>query len=336
MKRWQFGDEPGWEHLQSHVCETPQPAAGEVLVRIHAVSLNYRDKMMATMPSLFRPGLVPLSDGAGEIVALGEGVRSWQVGDRVAGCFFRDWQSGRFRMEQHQAALGGSIDGVLQSHVLFRQDAIVRIPDAYSFEEASTLPCAGLTAWTALIDRGHLQPGDSVLTLGTGGVSIWALQIAHAVGASVLITSSSDEKLEKAAAMGASHTVSYTQFVDWEKRIFELTGKRGVDHIIEVGGAGTLGRSLACVAAGGNVALIGVLTGFDAPNLHVFPLLAKNATVSGIYVGHRQSFEQFVRFLENTQIRPVIDRVFEFDDAIAAYDYLESGQHFGKVVIRIA
>ncbi len=202
MKRWQFGDVPGWEHLQTHVCETPQPAAGEVLVRIHAVSLNYRDKMMVTMPSLFRPGLVPLSDGAGEIVAVGDGVQRWQVGDRVAGCFFRDWESGRFQMEQHQAALGGSIDGVLQSHAVFPQDAIVRIPDAYSFEEASTLPCAGLTAWSALIERGRLQPGDSVLTLGTGGVSIWALQIAQAVGASVFITSSSDEKLERAMAMG--------------------------------------------------------------------------------------------------------------------------------------
>lgn len=336
MNRWQFGDDPGWKNLRLSEGDIPQPAAGEVLVRMHAASLNYRDKMMVTMPSLFRPGLVPLSDGAGEIAAIGDGVDAWKAGDRVAGCFFRDWQSGRFRMELHQAALGGSIDGVLQSHVLFRADAIVRIPDAYSFEEAATLPCAGLTAWTALIERGHLQPGDSVLTLGTGGVSIWALQIANAIGATVIITSSSDDKLERAAAIGASQTVSYAKEADWDKRVFELTGKRGVDHVIEVGGAGTLSRSLASVAAGGHVALIGVLTGFDAPNLQVFPLVAKNATVSGIYVGHRQAFQQFVRFLENTKIKPVIDRVFDFEDAIAAYDYLESGHHFGKVVIRIA
>ncbi len=336
LTRWRFGSEPGWTNLRCESGEIPQPQRGEVLVRLRAASLNYRDKLIATMPSLFQRGRVPLSDGAGEVVAVGAEVQRWRVGDRVAGCFFRDWLDGPFKMEYHQAALGGTVDGVLQTHAVFGQENLVAIPAGYSFEEAATLPCAGLTAWHALVERGQLQPGERVLTLGTGGVSIWALQIAKAIGAKVLITSSSHEKLERAIALGADQTISYVDYPDWDKRAFELTEKQGVEHVVEVGGAGTLARSLACLAAGGQIAMIGVLTGFEAPSLNVFPLVAKNATMHGIYVGHRRAFERFVAFLDNTQIRPVIDRVFEWDEAVSAYEYLHNAQHFGKIVIRIA
>lgn len=334
MKQWQLGSSPGWKQFECVEAADPQPGPREVLVRVRASSLNYRDTLVATATDRFIPGRVPLSDGAGEVVSVGTGVSEWKVGDRVAGLFFRDWMSGRFDMRYHQAALGGSVDGVLRELAVFPEHGLVRLPDTLSFEEGATLPCAGLTAYYALIVRGGFRPGDSVLVLGTGGVSMWVLQIATASGGRVVVTSSSDEKLAKARALGASETVNYRSHPDWEKEVHRLTGKRGVDHVIEVGGPGTLGKSLQCVAAGGHVAQIGVLTGFDAPKASLFPLTSKNATLSGIYVGHAEAFRQFVAFLNQTRIKPVIDRVFDFKDAVAAYDSLASGSHCGKMVIR--
>ena len=316
--------------LQTREIEAPRPKFGEVAIRVRAASLNYRDLLMAKNPKI--ENVVPLSDGAGEIIAVGAGVADWKIGDRVCVNFFRDWQSGRFKREYHGAALGGSCDGMLSEIVVFPAHAIVAMPADYSFEEAATLPCAGLTAWCAL-RRGCYVMGDAVLLQGTGGVSMWGLQIVVASGGAAIITSSSDDKLTRARELGAGATVNYKTTPDWSKEVWRLTNKRGVDHVLEVGGPGTLGQSLASIAEGGHVAQIGVLTGFDAPETSLFPLVSKNATMSGIYVGDVASFEEFVRFINATQIKPVIDRVFPFDHARAAYEYMESGAHFGKVVI---
>lgn len=335
MKQWQLGPQPGWQHLELVELPEPTPGAGEVLVRLRAASLNYRDLIVASDTERFTPGRVPLSDGAGEVIAVGAGVSPWKIGDRVAGTFFRDWQSGRFAMSHHHAALGGSMDGVLREQMVFPQHGLVRLPEGYSFEEGATLPCAGLTAWVALMTRGNFQPGDTALLLGTGGVSIWGLQIVAEAGGRAIITSSSDEKLQRAKAFGAWQTVNYQVQPDWEKEVHRLTAKRGVDHVLEVGGPHTLGKSLASLAPGGHLAQIGVLTGYDAPQTTLFPIVAKNVTMSGIYVGPRDAFEQFIRFLDATRIKPVIDRVFDFAEAPAAYAHMKSGAHFGKVVIRI-
>ncbi len=323
-----------FSRLQTRDVEAPQPKAGQVAIQIKAASLNYRDLITAQNPKI--ENIVPLSDGAGAIIALGEGVEDWKIGDRVCPTFFRDWTSGRFRNRYHAAALGGSADGVLSEIVVAPTHGIVRIPDDYSYQEAATLPCAGLTAWYSLMTRGHFTPGDSVLLQGTGGVSVWGLQIVVASGERAIITSSSDDKLQRARAMGASETVNYRATPDWDQEVWRLTGKRGVDHILEVGGPGTLEKSLKSVAAGGHIAQIGVLTGFEPAPVSLFPIVSKNAAISGIYVGDRQSFETFVQFLNVTKVKPVIDRVFGFDEARAAYEYQMSGAHFGKVVISVA
>lgn len=331
-KRWQLGAGTDSSRLRLLKAEKPSPRFGEVVVRMRAASLNYRDLLLAENPQI--QNRVPLSDGAGEVVALGEGVSEWKVGDRVCPTFFRDWRGGRFRNEYHDAALGGSVDGVLSEFFTSPAHGLTRIPDHFSFEEAATLPCAGLTAWYAL-RRGGYMPGDSVLLQGTGGVSIWGLQIVVASGGTAIITSSSDEKLDRAREMGASHGINYRTTPDWDKEVSRITGKRGVDHVLEVGGPQTLEKSLASVASGGHIAQIGVLTGQEAAPTSMLPLMFKNAILSGIYVGDRESFENFTRFLEATKIQPIIDKTFAFDDAPAAYETLRSGAHFGKVVISI-
>ncbi len=332
MKQFILAPGADFARLQTRDAETPQPGAGEVAIRVHAASLNYRDLLNARNPKI--ENVVPLSDGAGEISALGAGVADWKIGDRVCVNFFRDWRSGRFKREYHGAALGGSCDGMLSEIVVFPAHSLVKMPDDYSYEEAATLPCAGLTAWCAL-RRGCYVAGDSVLLQGTGGVSMWGLQIVVASGGSALITSSSDDKLERARDMGAAQIINYKTTPDWSREVWRLTAKRGVDHILEVGGPDTLGQSLASVAEGGHIAQIGVLTGFEAPETSLFPLVSKNANLSGIYVGDVASFEAFVRFLNATQIKPVIDRVFGFDETRAAYQHMQSGAHMGKVVIAV-
>lgn len=332
MKQLTLAPGADFARLQIREIEAPKPGANEVAIRVHSASLNYRDLLTAQNPKV--ENVVPLSDGAGEIIEVGDGVSDWKIGERVCVNFFRDWRSGRFQRSYHNAALGGSCDGMLREIVVFPAHSLVKIPDDYSYEEAATLPCAGLTAWCAL-RRGCFVAGDSVLLQGTGGVSIWGLQIAVASGATAIITSSSDDKLERARQMGASQTINYKTTPDWDKEVWQLTEKCGVDHVLEVGGPDTLGKSLASVAEGGHIAQIGVLTGFGAPQTSLFPLVSKNATMSGIYVGDVASFQSFTRFLDATQIKPVIDRVFPFDEARAAYKYMKSGAHFGKVVISI-
>ena len=335
MKQWQLqeGQKGDFSRLKLVKAQKPQAGHGEVVIRIHAASLNYRDLLFANGTAPAQVGRVPLSDGAGEIVELGAGVSEWNIGDRVCGTFFRDWTGGRFDLKYHDAALGGSCDGVLSEYIVLPAHALVKIPADYSYAQAATLPCAGLTAWYSLVTRGEMIPGDTVLLEGTGGVSIWGLQIAKASGAHVVITSSSDDKLQRAVELGADATINYKTHPDWDKEAWRLTGKRGADQILDVGGPDTLGKAVNSVAAGGHIAQIGVLTGFGAPDASLFPLATRNARLSGIYVGSREAFEAFVRFLNATKIQPVIDRSFGFEEAVAAYEYLAGGSHFGKVVI---
>ncbi len=337
MKAWTIQTHGSLDGLTLVEQTQPAPAKEEVLVRVRAVSLNFRDlitiekERSGNLP----PPLVPCSDGAGEIVAIGAGVTRFKVKDRVAGIFFRDWVEGPFEMKYHECAVGGSRQGMLSEFVTIPEHAAVGIPALLSFEEAATLPCAGLTAWQALFTRGELRAGHTVLALGTGGVSIFALQLANAAGARVIVTSSSDEKLAHAKELGASATINYRTTPDWDKEVWRITEKGGVDHVVEVGGPGTLGRSMNSVAAGGHIALIGVLTGFGAPDTGLFPLVARNARLDGIYVGSRAHFEALNDFLTQHRIRPVIDRVFPFTEAREAFAYLHSARHFGKVVIRV-
>ena len=336
MKFYKFPQAAGIDTLELHEAQTPQPGRGQILVKMRAASLNYRDLNVAsgraargTLP----PNLVPLSDGAGEVVALGPDVTRVAVGDRVAGLFMQNWLGGDMEAYHVESSRGGAIDGVLAEYVVFDQDGVVPIPAHLSFEEGATLPCAGVTAWNALYAGRSLRAGETVLILGTGGVSIFALQFAHAAGARVIATSSSDDKLARAKALGASDGVNYRQHPEWHEQVLALTNGRGVDHVVEVGGAGTLGRSVEAARIGGQVHLIGVLTGGE---INPTPVLRRNTVLRGIYVGSRQMFQAMNAAIALHGIRPVIDRVFEFDRARDAYYHLKGQTHVGKVVIRIA
>jgi NADPH:quinone reductase-like Zn-dependent oxidoreductase len=312
-----------------------QPAEHEVLVRVHAVSLNRRDiyVKLGRYPGPMQPNLVPLSDGAGEIVATGSKVTRFNKGDRVASIFFQQWLEGRFKLEHFATALGGAIDGMLSQYVTLNENGLVAIPKHLSYEEAATLPCAGVTAWNALVTRGRTQPGDFVLLQGTGGVSILGLQLSIALSARPVITSSSDEKLARAKQLGAVAVINYKTTPDWDKAVLEATGG-GVQQALEVGGKQTLGKTLASLAPGGHVALIGGLSEFGG-DIPAYALMGRNATASGLYVGSRADFEALNAFLDKHRFKPVIDKVFEFEKAAAAYEYMDSGALFGKVVIRL-
>jgi NADPH:quinone reductase-like Zn-dependent oxidoreductase len=312
------------------------PGAREVLVRVRATSLNRRDIGIAKglYPIGPRETLVPLSDGAGEVVAIGPGTTRFKVGDRVVAIFFQRWIAGRPGAETGPSALGGALDGMLAQYVTLGEDGLVPIPAHLSFEEAACLPCAAVTAWHALVTRGHLQAGDTVLLQGTGGVSVFGLQFAAAAGAKPVVTSSSDEKLERARKLGAVGTINYRATPEWGKAVLAATAGVGAHHILEVGGSGTLPQSLACVAPGGHIALIGGLTGFGG-EIPAGALVGRNAGVTGIFVGSRADFERMNAFMTTHAIRPVIDRGFAFEDAQAAYEYMDSGRHFGKIVVRL-
>jgi NADPH:quinone reductase-like Zn-dependent oxidoreductase len=297
-----------------------------------AWSLNYRDLLVVTgsyNPRLKLP-MVPLSDGAGEVVAVGAGVTRFKAGDRVAGCFMQRWASGDLTDEKARSALGGAVEGVFAEQVAFAEDGLVRIPGTLTFEEAATLPCAALTAWNALVVSGGLKAGDTVLVQGTGGVSIFALQFAKMHGAKVIATSSSDAKLARAKELGASEVINYKSVPEWGKKALELVGP--VDHVVEVGGAGTLTESLRAVRHGGHIALIGVLAA--AGSFNWVPILMKAVRVHGIFVGSREMFEAMNRAIAVAGFKPVIDRTFDFERAREAMQYMQTGAHFGKVVIR--
>ncbi|NNE67550.1 MAG: NAD(P)-dependent alcohol dehydrogenase [Pyrinomonadaceae bacterium] len=328
-------NEFGIENLSITERKMPVPQANEVVVKFHAASLNFRDLMMVKGvydPEVRRP-LVPFSDGAGEVVEIGSEVTRWKVGDRVMPAFMQDWIDGAIDYRKAKTALGGDLDGCLREYGAFREAGLVPIPGHLTYEEAATLPCAGVTAWNALRVSGKLAKGDKVLLLGTGGVSIFALQFAKNVGAETIITSSSDDKLEMAGTLGATHTINYKTNPDWDEEVLELTGKRGVDHIVEVGGAGTLQKSINCVRMGGHIAVIGVLAGkggFDP-----ISILMKAVRLQGIFVGSRVMFEDMAEMIRNEYIKPVVTKVFEFDDAREALSMMESGDHFGKIVVKV-
>ncbi|WP_042342320.1 NAD(P)-dependent alcohol dehydrogenase [Calothrix sp. PCC 7507] len=336
MKAYEIQSNAGIEALALVDRPEPKPTPGQVLVKVKATSLNYRDLLMAEgiYGSKLKYPLIPMSDGAGEVVAVTEGVTRVKIGDRVAGIFFQDWISGSLTKEKMKSDLGGGIDGMLAEYVILHQDGLVILPDYLSYIEAATLPCAAVTAWHGLVTKGNLTEDHTVLLLGTGGVSIFALQFAKIHGAKVIITSSSDDKLARAKELGADETINYKTTPDWEKKVYELTNRIGIDHVIEVGGAGTLTKSLQAVRIGGRISLIGVLSGRGS-EIDPLPILFKSLTVQGIYVGSRKMFEVMNQKITQHKLNPIIDRVFPFNQAKAAYSYLKSAAHFGKVVIQI-
>ncbi|MEM8782343.1 MAG: NAD(P)-dependent alcohol dehydrogenase [Planctomycetota bacterium] len=333
MRAYQVVSPDGPSALQAVDLPEPQPGPGEIAVAIRAASLNYRDLLVANggYPRNDRRPVVPLSDGAGEVTAVGDGVTRWKVGDRVAPNFMRDWLGGAIHDRALNSSLGGGIDGVLAETVVLPEASVVAIPEHLSFTQASALPCAALTAWNALNAAG-VGAGDTVLLLGTGGVSIFGLQFAKAMGATAIVTSSSDDKLDRAKQLGADHTVNYKQHPEWHEPVRRLTADRGVDAVLEVGGAGTLERSLQAVRIGGHVALIGLLAKTETQP-SILSALLNAQTIHGIYVGSVETFEAMNRAITAHRLEPVIDRNFSFDDAIAAYDYFASQRHLGKVII---
>jgi NADPH:quinone reductase-like Zn-dependent oxidoreductase len=314
----------------------PTPGHGQVLVRVRAVSLNYRDLLVTK--GQYDPKMplsrIPCSDGAGEVLALGPGVTRWKVGDRVLSLFLQNWQGGEITTDKARGALGGDLDGMLAERVVLPETGLIRPPDHLSFEEAATLPCAALTAWNALTGPEGVTAGETVLLQGTGGVSLFALQFAKLLGARAIITSSSDEKLARARKLGADDGINYKTTPDWDKKARELTGGSGVDQVIEVGGSGTLNRSLRTVRTGGRISLIGVLAG-GSGTVDTVLVLMRSLRIRGIYVGSREMFEAMNRAITLHKLKPVIDRVFPFTESRAAFHYLESGAHFGKVVIAL-
>lgn len=312
----------------------PTPAADEVLVRVHAVSLNRRDLMVlnGTYGAGGTSAAVPMSDGAGEVIAVGSSVTEFAVGDRVASTFFVNWLDG----EEPAGILarGGDVDGMLSEMIVSTEDALVRIPDYLSYEEAATLPCAGLTAFNALYKLANLQPDEFVLLEGTGGVSIFGLQIAVASGARAIITSSSDAKIERARELGAFGTVNYRSVPEWQHDVRDLTGDAGVDHVLEVGGRDTLPRAVQALGDGGHITIIGGLSGFGG-QIPQDALAAANGQISRIYVGSKADFERMNEWLEEHELRPLVDRVFSFEDAPAAFEFMDESLHFGKIVIAL-
>ena len=336
MKTYEYS-KLGLENLKLVERPMPKPAAHEVVVKFHAASLNYRELLFAW--GLYNPNprlpAIPGSDGAGEISAVGEGVTRWKIGDRVCPIFMQGWLEGPLTPSYQRTALGGGdLDGTLREYGAFHENGLVRMPDQLSFEEAATLPCAALTAWNALVNVGKVKAGDTILTLGTGGVSVFAIQIAKLHGARVIATSSSDEKLARVRQLGADEAINYTTTPEWDAEVLRLTGGAGVDHVVEVGGAGTLPRSCNATRVGGLVSVIGVLA--KGEGLNPLKILMKSLHVQGIFVGSRHMFEDLNRAVSATGLKPVIDRTFAFGQLREALDYMHSGAHFGKIVIRMA
>jgi NADPH:quinone reductase-like Zn-dependent oxidoreductase len=336
MRAFQLPQATGIEALTKVDLPQPKPAHRQVLVKVLACSLNFRDLAIVLgryrMPT--KPNVVPLSDGAGEVVEVGPGVTRVKVGDRVAGNFFQRWPGGHASADTQASALGGSIDGMLREYAVLEEDGVVKLPAHLSYQEGACLPCAGVTAWNALVEHGRLIAGQTVLVQGTGGVSMFALQFCKLFGADVIATSSSDAKLERAKKLGAAHGVNYKTTPDWDKAAVELTGGVGVDQVVEVGGAGTIAKSLGALRIGGKISMIGVLSG--AADLNPMLIMGKRANVQGISVGSTQMFEAMNRAIAVARMKPVIDKVFPFEEAPAAFRHMQSAQHFGKIVINLS
>jgi NADPH:quinone reductase-like Zn-dependent oxidoreductase len=334
MRAWQINSNDGIDALACVELKSREPGPGEVRVRVRASSINYRDLATVQDPSSRKLPLprVPNSDAAGEVVAVGPGVGEVAVGDRVAGCFFQDWEDGACSTAAMASALGGALDGVLAEEVILSARGVVPIPGHLSFEEAATLPCAALTAWNALVDTARVKAGDTVLLLGTGGVSVFALQFACLLGARVIVTSSSDYKLARARSMGAWQTVNYVKHPEWDQQVLDITDGRGVDAVVEVGGAGTLERSINAVRVAGTIALIGVLTGGE---INPVMVMRKSIRLQGIYVGSRRMFRDMNRAVELHALKPVIHQVYPFDQAQDAFRAMADAGHFGKLVVAL-
>lgn len=325
----------GIDRLKLNELPVPEIKPNEVLVKMTAVSLNYRDLLVIKGVESWKPPAprIPISDGVGEIVALGEGVSRFRIGDRVAGIFLPKWLDGELTKEKYVLPLGGAVaDGALAEYVSFDEQAVVKIPNNLSDEEAATLPVAALTAWHAVARRSRVQPGETVLIQGTGGVALFATQFVHAIGGLPLVISSSDEKLEKAKKLGASSTVNYRRFPDWEEQTLELTNGNGVDHVIETVGGKNLNRSLNAVKLSGSISFIGLIAGLSAP-INTYQFVTKNVRLHGIETGSREMFEEMNCFIEENQLKPVIDKTFALSEIQEALKYLESGRHFGKIAI---
>jgi len=325
----------GLDKLQlADVDEAGAPGPGEIRVRLNANSLNYHDYAVAVGAIPASNGRIPMSDGAGVVEAVGSGVTEFAEGDAVVSCFFPYWQTGEAPHGNFSHVPGDGIDGYAREAVVVPQHWFTRAPKGWSHVEAATLPCAAVTAWRALVIEGGIKAGDSVLVLGTGGVAIFALQFAKAMGATAIVTSSSDEKLERARSLGADFTINYKTDPDWGKAVLNLTGKRGVDHVLEIGGPGTLAQSINAVRIGGHIALIGILTGLKG-EVPTMLLMAKQIKLKGIIVGSRAHQLDMVRGLEATGIKPVIDKTFPLAGLADAFRYEESAQHFGKICVEI-
>ncbi|KIJ61207.1 hypothetical protein HYDPIDRAFT_97118 [Hydnomerulius pinastri MD-312] len=328
----------GDNHQNLKIQQAPlsKPRASEVTIKVHAVSLQYRDLIVSKgrYPGQ-KTNVVPCSDGAGEIVAVGEDVKGWKVGDRVSPNFAVDHIHGDVTEDIKNTGLGGQIDGMLREYINVPSHSLVKIPEHLTYEEGATLPCAALTAYNALLGPVPLKGGDYVLVLGTGGVSIFGLQIALASGANVIVTSSSDEKLQVATKLGAHHVINYNKNPNWEDEVLKITAGRGVDHIIEVGGPNTIRKCIKAIKYAGQVHIIGFVSGGDS-GIPVGAAIGKAITFRGILIGSVKQFEDMNRLFIARQIHPVVDRVFSFEQAIDAYSYLESQKHVGKVVIKIA
>ena len=334
MRAYELQPRDGFDALT--LVERPSPALRptDVRVRVRAVSLNFRDLTIAKGARKRKAPVVPVSDGAGEVIEVGAAVTRYKTGDRVAGAFFPNWLDGGMTEAAHAAALGGSHDGMLAEEVVLPETAWVRMPARLSFDAAATLPCAGVTAYHALFEGAQLRPGDVVVLQGTGGVSMFGLQLAKAAGARVIVTSSNAAKRERALALGADHVIDYKAEAAWGDAARAWTGGRGADIVIEVGGPGTFDQSVAALRYGGTMSLLGVLTGTKG-EISTYGVFHKALRIAGIYVGSVAMFEGLVRALEARQIDPIIDRTFGFAEAKDAYAYLASGAHFGKVVIRV-
>ncbi len=337
MKSYEVKDAFGLENLTLVDRPDPKPGPKQVLVKVKATSINYRDVLL--IQGNYNPRqplpIIPFSDGAGEVVEVGGEVTHFAAGDRVASCFFQNWDAGKPTAEKAPGStLGSPLDGMLTQYAVLEEKGAVKLPDHLSYEEGATLPCAALTAWSCLFRHGHVGPGDTVLTLGTGGVSIFALQFAQLAGANVIITSSSDQKLERASELGATLGINYRDEEKWSRDIKKHTHGLGVDHVIEVGGVGTLDQSIRACKMGGHISLVGVLAGPKAP-LNLTLILMQDIRIQGVFVGPRETFVEMNQAIAQHQFKPVIDKTFPFAEAKQALEYVTAGSHFGKVCIAI-
>lgn len=333
MKAWQL-EGFGLDNLKQTNVEIPTIKENQILIKVNAVSLNYRDTAIVDgvyTPELLNFPFIPVSDASGEVVEVGANVKKFKKGDRVTSHMFTKWLDGKPYGDEPLFALGATINGGLAEYMVLDEAATVFTPETYNDNQASTLPVAGFVVWFSLVEFGKIKAGDKVLVQGTGGVSIFAIQIASALGAEVIVTSSSNEKLEKAKALGATHTINYLEHPDWENEVMRITNDQGVEHIVEVVGGSSIRKSIEALALQGNIYIIGFLEAMEA-EVNLFSLLAKQAKIHGINVGHHRAFEEFTKALDHLNINPVIDTVYSFDEAKEAYQHQMKGA-FGKIVI---